>query len=125
VSKHETWRTRKYWDQTGGLLIEEFVVVNQTKIQGRRVIDGIVVLNENKAIHKGNTYNLADRDVVIIQTKNGRIGMSLLGQAYFSRFLIERMKPRSIQCVAICGKTDAVMEELAKQHNIEIVEMRF
>lgn len=125
MSKHATWRTRQYWDQKGGLLIEEFVAVSKSKNQNRRAIDGIIVLNEDKAIHEGNTYNLTDKDVVVIQTKNGRIGMSLLGQAYFSKFLIERMKPRSIQCVAICGKTDSVMEELAKQHNIEIVEIGF
>jgi hypothetical protein len=123
MSKHETWRTRKYWEQTGGLLIEEFVAVSGTKTYGRRPIDGLIVLNEDKAIHKGKSYNIEGKDVVIIQTKSGRIGMYLLGQAYFSKFLIERHKPRSIRCVAICGKTDAIMEELAQKHNVEIVEI--
>jgi len=121
MSKHETWRTQKYWEQTGGLLIKEFVAVTGTKTQGRRPIDGVIVLNEDKGIHKGGTYNIEGKDVIIIQTKSGRIGMYLLGQAYFSKFLIERHKPRSVKCVAICGKTDAIMEELAHKHNIEIV----
>lgn len=121
MSKHETWRTQKYWEQIGGLLIEEFEAVSGTNTHGRRTIDGLIVLNEDKGIHLGNTYNIEGKDVVAIQTKSGRIGMYLLGQAYFSKFLIERHKPRSIKCLAICGKTDAIMEELAKKHNVEIV----
>lgn len=123
MSKHETWRTRKYWERTGGLLIEEFIAVSATKTQGRRPIDGLIVLNENKAIHNGNTYNIEGKDVIVIQTKSGRLGMYLLGQAYFSRFLIELHNPRSIKCVAICGRGDTLMEELAKKHNVEIIEI--
>jgi hypothetical protein len=123
MSKHETWRTRKYWEQIGGLLIEEFVAVPGTKSQGIRLIDGLIVLNEDKSIHKSNFYNIEGKDVIVIQTKSSRIGMNLLGQAYFSKFLIERHKPRSIKCVAICGRTDVVMEELAKKHDVEIIEI--
>lgn len=123
MSKHETWKTRKYWEQIGGLLIEEFVAVPSTKSQGRRLIDGLIVLNETKAIHNSNFFNIEGKDVIVIQTKSGRLGMYLLGQAYFSKFLIERHKPRSIKCVAICGNTDTVMEELAKKHDVEIVEI--
>jgi hypothetical protein len=121
MSKHETWRTRLYWEKVGGLLIEEFIAVRGSKNQGRRPIDGLIVLNEKKAIHKGNTYDITNKDVIIIQTKSDRIGMYLLGQAYFSKFLIEQHKPRSIKCVAICGRNDIVIEELAKLHNVEIV----
>lgn len=121
MSKHETWRTRKYWQEIGGLLIEEFVAVNGNKYQGRRPIDGLIILNEKTSIYDGNTYDIKDRDVVLIQTKSQRIGMYLLGQAYFSKFLIEKHHPRSIKSVAICGRNDVVMKELAKLHNVEIV----
>ncbi len=121
MSKHETWRTRKYWEQIGGLLIEEYLAVPGNKQQGKRMIDGVVVLDEPNAIHKGNTYDISNKDVIVIQTKKGRIGMYLLGQAYFSRHLIARLNPRSIKCVAICSKTDSIMEEIAKQHEVEIV----
>lgn len=121
MSKHETWRTRKYWEQIGGLLIEKFLAIPGNESQASRRIDGLIVLNEVKGIHAGCTYDITDKDVVIIQTKSGRVGMYLLGQAYFSKFLIERHKPRSIKSVAICGKTYVVMEELAKLHNVEIV----
>lgn len=121
MSKHETWRTRKYWNEVGGLLIEEFVAVKGTKEQGRRLMDGIIVLGEKKAIHPENYFNIEGRDLIIIQTKATRIGMSLLGQAFLSKFLIEKHKPRSIKSVAICGKNDAVMKILAREHGVEIV----
>jgi hypothetical protein len=44
-----------------------------------------------------------------------------LGQIYFSQFLIQKHQPRSIRLVAICGKSDSIMEELAMAHNIEVV----
>ena len=47
--------------------------------------------------------------------------MYLLGQAFFSKFLIERFKPRSIKCVAICGKNDEVIGDIAKKHEVEVV----
>ena len=121
MSKHESWRTRKYWSSTGGLLIEEFLAVRTTKANGRRSIDGVIVLNEETRIHDSNVYNIEGKDVIVIQTKRSRIGMYLLGQAYFSKFLIEQLKPRSIKIVAICSKYDDVIGQLAKAHKVEVV----
>jgi len=121
MSKHESWRTRKYWSSTGGLLIEEFRAVKTTKANGRRSIDGVIVLNEESRIYDGNFYNIEGKDVIIIQTKGARIGMYLLGQAFFSKFLIEKFKPRSIKIVAICSKYDDVTGQLAKEHDVEVV----
>jgi hypothetical protein len=61
MSLHETWRTRMYWGTIGGLLIEEFVAVDGNKDQGRRPIDGIIVLGEKKAVHSGNKFDLMER----------------------------------------------------------------
>ena len=121
MSKHETWRTKLYWESVGGLLIEEFMSVKGNKDQGKRPVDGLIVLGEKTGIYKGNTYEISGKDVIVIQTKRGRIGMYLLGQAYFSRFLIEKHKPKSVKSVAICGRNDKVMQELADQHDVEIV----
>ncbi|MBO6659170.1 MAG: hypothetical protein JJ909_00725 [Roseivirga sp.] len=96
MSKHETWRTRKYWDKIGGLLIEEFVAVRATKDHGRRVLDGLIVLGEPKAIHTNNTFDIEGRDIIVVQTKASRLGMHLLGQAYFNILLIERLTPKTL-----------------------------
>ena len=121
MSKHETWRTRRYWNKVGGLLIEEFVAVKGGKDIGRRPVDGVIVLGEETKIHNTNEYDLSGKDVIVIQTKRDRIGMYLLGQAYFSRLLIEKHNPKSVRSVAICGRRDLVMEELAREHGVEIV----
>ena len=121
MSKHETWRTRQYWQSVGGLLIEEFVAVKRNTDWGKRQMDGLIVLGEETGIHSSNTFDISGRDVIVIQTKKGRIGMYLLGQAYFSKFLIERHKPKSVKSVALCGENDQVMQELADEHGVEIV----
>lgn len=121
MSLHETWRTEMYWNTLGGLLIEEFVAVDGNSEQGRRPIDGIIVLGEKKAIHCGNKFDLKGKDVIVIQTKKGRIGMNLLGQAYFSKLLIKKHSPRSIKTVAICGRNDKVMAEFAEEHEVEVI----
>jgi len=122
VSKHETWRTRLFWEETGGLLIEEFIAVEGNQKQGKRLMDGLIVLGESKLLYPGNKYDIKGKDVIVIQTKKGRLGMYLLGQAFFSKLLIQKLSPRSVRTVAICGKNDSVLGELAKQHGVEIVE---
>ena len=47
--------------------------------------------------------------------------MSLMGQALFSRDLLEMHKPRSIQSVAICASGDALPEEIAEKHGVKVV----
>ncbi len=123
MSKHETWRTIKYWETIEGLLIEEYLVIpaSKDKTVGKRLIDGIIVLGEVKSIQKGGSFDFKGRDVVAIQTKSTRLGMYLMGQAYFTREILKRFNPKSIMTVAICGKGDTEMEALCKKENIEVV----
>ena len=121
MSKHETWRTRMYWQSVGGLLIEEFIAVKGTREQGRRPVDGLIVLGETKALCSDTTYDITGKDVIVVQTKQSRLGMYLLGQAYFSKILIQQLGARSVKSVAICGRGDAVMEQLADDHGVEVV----
>lgn len=122
MSKHETWRTRVYWREVGGLLIEEFHAIKADKEQnvGKRAIDGVIVLGEPKAIQTGGAHDFQGKDLIVIQTKSGRLGMYLMGQAYFSREIMRRFNPRSVRAVAICGRTDAEMVALCSQADIEV-----
>lgn len=79
---------------------------------------------EETRIHDGNTYDISGKDVIIIQTKSSRIGMYLLGQAYFSKFLVEKLGPNSIKLVAICGDDDIVIGQLAREHGVEVVVIK-
>lgn len=123
MSKHETWRTRKYWSSTGGYLIEEFYAIKQNKKSdiGKRLIDGIIVLGEEKGSQKGGTYNIENKDIVVVQTNKERLGMYLMGQAFFSREIMKRYNPQSITTVAICGRYDSEMHKLCTAHGIDVV----
>ena len=127
MSKHETPLTRRYWKEIGGTLIEEFeaVPLRRNPYQARRNIDGVVVLGGPHEIRKANEIEIRGQDIVVIQTKAGKngytLGMYLLGQALFSRHLMERFGPKSTRSVAICTKGDVVMEALAEKYEIEVV----
>ena len=126
MSKHETWRTRQFWESVGGLLIEEYLALPQAKDKSsaKRLIDGLIVLGENKSIQSGGSFAVEGRDVIVIQTKSNRLGMYLMGQAFFSREIMERYRPNSIRTVAICGEGDDEMESLCAVHNIEVIVIK-
>lgn len=96
-------------------------MVTKSKENSWRKIDGLIVLGGNNASIYNCEYNIKGKDVIIVQTKANRLGMSLLGQAYFSKLLVEQYEPRSIRNVAICGQNDTVLAELAKAEGIEVV----
>jgi hypothetical protein len=122
MSKHETWRTREYWREVGGLLIEEYHAIKGHKERGvgKRAIDGVIVLGEPRSIQTGGVYDFEGKDLIVIQTKSGRLGMYLMGQAYFTREIMRRFNPRSIRTVAVCGQPDHEMEALCSQADIEV-----
>ena len=123
MSKKETWRLKQYWQQTGGLLIEEFMMVAKKPdgSVGRRLLDGLIVLGEETGTCDMNDVSIKGKDVIVVQVKASRLGMYLMGQAYFSGLLLKRFKPKSIRVVAICGKSDTIMDGLCQEHGIEVV----
>lgn len=123
MSKHETWRTRKYWNSIGGLLIEEFTAIfSDAKNEiGKRLIDGIIVLDEPRRIQNGGKFDFTGKDIIVLQTKKERLGMYLMGQAFFSKEIMKRYNPNSIKTVAICGKRDREMEVICSRFGIEVV----
>tara|TARA_Y100001934_G_C12167891_1_gene685229 strand:+ start:284 stop:688 length:405 start_codon:yes stop_codon:yes gene_type:complete len=123
MSKHETWRTRKYWESVGGLLIEEFMLVAKSRDgkQAQRLLDGLIVLGEEKKLSNDHSHSIEGKDIIAVQTKANRLGMYLMGQAFFSRELLKSFNPKSIRTVAICGKGDEKMERLCKKQRIEVV----
>ena len=121
MSKRETPLTRKYWQSIGGTLIEEFPAVTKGDSNSRRLLDGVVILGGELRIAKASEVDIEGKDIVVIQTKVNRLGMYLMGQAFFSRELMKTFKPKSIKTVAICGKDDTVMRDLCKEFDIEVV----
>ena len=83
MSKHETPLTRRYWDEVGGTLVEEFAAIPRGVDHAPRMMDGVIILNAPKRIAKKSEVDLKGKDVIVIQTKANRIGMYLMGQAIF------------------------------------------
>lgn len=65
MSKLETPVTRWYWQQIGGLLIQEFLLVRRGAGSAPRYADGLIVLGEPNRISAQRDFDLRGRDVVV------------------------------------------------------------
>jgi hypothetical protein len=116
MSKLETPMTRWYWEQVGGTLVEEFCAVPRSPDCSNRLIDGIIIKGEEFRITRQAEVDISGKDIIVVQAKARRLGMYLMGQAFFSAQLLKRFRPRSIESVAIVTKDDAVLRPLFEQY---------
>jgi len=121
MSKHETPLTRRYWDEVGGTLVEEFPAVLRGSGNAQRLIDGVIILGEPKKIAKPLEISIKGKDIIVLQTKANRLGMNLMGQAIVSKKLMEKFEPKSIRSIAICSEGDSVLEQYLAVYGIELV----
>ena len=103
MSQRETEMTLWFWQQVGGALYEEFRAVDSNQPHHTvRYLDGLIVLAEPTVrMERRLRPDIRDKDVVIVQTKNARLGMYLMGQKLFSlvlqspwRLVAFRRRPR-------------------------------
>ena len=125
MSENETPMTRWFWREVlkRGTLIEEYVAVEEAAdgSNAPRYMDGLVILDGPFEISNDVLRDIAEKDVVVIQSKNKRLGMYLMGQTLFSRDLILAKGAKSVRSVAVCRKDDKVMRPLLLSHkNIEV-----
>ena len=114
MSKHETKMTRWYAKTRypKGFLMEEYLALNQGKANGKRLMDGVIVFRKpfvKRKLIKGER-------VVVIQSKNRRLGMRLIGQVIVSRDLVERLGADIIKSVGVCTEIDTVMHKMLRKH---------
>ncbi len=118
MSKKETPMLRRYWEQVGGILIEEFMAVKKTSECGRRLIDGVIILDaEPKKVCRQNDVSIEGKDIIVVQVKARRLGMTLMGQTLFSKRLMEKFRPLKITSVALCKEDDSVLRPLLEKHD--------
>lgn len=104
--------------------MEEFRAVKRSADQEQRFLDGVIVLGgPNRILDRVDhaKQDLWGKDIIVVQTKTGRVGMYLLGQALFSRELMRAFQPRTVMSVAVCQQDDAALRPLAEKYGIEIV----
>lgn len=114
MSKHETKMTRWYAKTRypKGHLIEEFMALNEGETNSRRLMDGVIVFRKpfvKRKLIKGER-------VVVIQSKNRRLGMGLIGQIIVSRDLVARLGVKVMRSVGVCTEMDTVMHRILRKH---------
>ncbi|MBV7335386.1 hypothetical protein KFU94_45535 [Chloroflexi bacterium TSY] len=121
LNNHETPILHRYWRKVGGTLIEEFYAVREVRSKhAARRMDGVIIKGGEFAIKEQSEVDIAGKDIIVVQVKTGRLGMYLAGQALFSRDLMYRHNPKSVESVALCEKYDDVIGPLLKAHGIKI-----
>jgi len=112
MNKNETPMLERFWETIGGTLIEEYQIVSKTSTCERRCIDAVILPNGERGRAKWHEVSLAGQDIVIVQAKASQLGFCLMGQAVFSSMLVERLKPKSLESVALCGADDSNLSPL-------------
>ena len=86
MSKHETPMTEGFWQSSArGLFIAEYPLVQRGTDRAPRLVDGLILPDEPHGRGKWrDCASLTGKRVIVVQTKTGRMGMYLMGQALFS-----------------------------------------
>ena len=116
MSKLETPMTRWYWKQVGGTLIEEFRAVDRSRSCGARLLDGVILKEGEFRLARQSEASVEGQDIIVVQTDAGRLGMYVMGQAFFSAQLMQRFKPRSVVSVALVAEDDDVLRPLFERY---------
>jgi hypothetical protein len=119
MSKLETDLTRWYWREREpvGTLVEEFCGVRPSESCGVRLLDGVIVHGDPVERVSGSSYqgSVQGKAVTVIQTKDSRLGMYLMGQTLFSTKLMERLGVGSVKAVAVCTEDDSVLRPFLEE----------
>lgn len=123
MSKRETPMIRKFWKAVGGTLVEEFPIVKSSPTCGPRRLDAVILPTREFRRADWKEISLDDEDVIIVQAKDARLGMYLMGQVVFSAELVKRFfKPKSLRSIALCKRDDSVLRPLlAPFPEVEVV----
>ncbi|HET9252136.1 MAG TPA: hypothetical protein VFP58_08475 [Candidatus Eisenbacteria bacterium] len=116
MSKLETPMTRWYWQQIGGTLVEEFCAVRRAEGCSVRLLDGVIIKGGEFRIAHQSEVTIEGQDIVVVQAKAKRLGMYLMGQVVFSAELMKRLKPRSVESVALVARDDDVLRPMLEKY---------
>ncbi len=103
------------------MLIEEYILVEKSKGVAIRRLDGLIISSEESAIKDNKRIDIKNLDVIAVQTKATKLGMSVIGQAIISRDILLSKKARSVRCVIICSETDLFLEAYCEKYSVEVV----
>lgn len=116
MSKRETGMTEGFWQsEAHGLFFAEYPLVHRAVDRATRLVDGLILPDEPYRRGKWREHpSLSDRRVIVIQTKVGRMGMYLMGQALFSARLALACGAASVRSILLCHQPDGALLPLLK-----------
>ena len=116
VSRLEAKMIDWFWEQVGGMLIEDFQIMPESTGQDRNLIATVIILDEPKRkMTAGTPLNLEGREVIVVRTKNRHINMSIILQTVFSAQLIKRFRnAHKVQPVILCTIKNHILESILK-----------
>lgn len=108
--------TKGFWQsQARGLFFAEYPLVHRAADRGVRLVDGLILPDESHGRGKWRDHSsLSGKRVIVIQTKAGRMGMYLMGQALFSARLALACGARSVRSILLCHQPDGALLPLLK-----------
>ena len=123
MSKLETPMTRWYWSQVGGTLVEEFLLTPRSATSSPRWVDGLILPEGPHRIAEAEDVNVDGQEVIVVQTKTGRLRMTLMGQVVFSqRLMYLNYEPTRVRSVALCEEEDDVLRPMLEAfEDVEVV----
>jgi len=123
MSKLETPMTRWYWAQVGGTLVEEFPLTPKSATSSPRWVDGLILPDGPHLVADAGDVAVDGQDVILVQTKVGRLGMYLMGQVVFSQKLMYlNYEPKRVRSVALCERDDDVLRPMLEAfEDVEVV----
>lgn len=103
--------TLAFWEHcANGALLEEYLVVKPGKDRAQRYLDAIILPDGPMGrFTRDEHVELKDKNVIVVQTKIGRMGMYLMGQALFSVGLVKQAGAASVRSILLCTKTDSAL----------------
>jgi hypothetical protein len=116
MSKHETAMTEGFWLSGGkGAYIAEYPLVRKAADRSGRWADAVILPDEGACRARVFDYpNLDGRNVIVVQTKVGRMGMYLMGQALFSARLVMAQRAKSVRSILLCHRPDGALLPLLR-----------
>jgi len=108
-------REHTWLSQAPGLFFAEYPLVIRDVDRATRLVDGLILPDEPHGRGNWRDYaSLAGRKVIVIQTKIGRMGMYLMGQALFSARLAISAGAASVRSILLCHRSDGALLPLLK-----------
>lgn len=117
MSKHETPMTEGFWmSEAHGAFVPEYPLLKTTDPdRAQRWADAVIFPDERHRRASAAEYpTLTNRRVIIIQTKRGRMGMYLMGQALFSSGLARGQGAMAVRSILLCHRSDLALIPLLR-----------